>query len=230
MPPTIDSANDSSAGPPRLLLDLADGVLADDEVDALVQIVEAESDAYSQPVPAALMARAAGLAWHAGGHPAPNDGSVAAAREALATAAASRSGGLLVVLLSGGASATMAAPADGITLADKIATAEALMQAGVAIDGLNCVRKHLSAIKGGRLAAAAGESLTLAISDVHGPVPDDPSVIGSGPTVADPTTFADALRAVRNFHQATVRGRQDDRQLARLRRHQRMPGVFFLRR
>jgi hypothetical protein len=62
MPPTIDSVNDSSAGPPRLLLDLADGVLADDEVDALVQIVKAASDAYSQPVPAALVARAAGLA------------------------------------------------------------------------------------------------------------------------------------------------------------------------
>jgi glycerate-2-kinase len=67
------------------------------------------------------------------------------------------------------------------------------LRAGASIDALNCVRKHLSAIKGGQLAASAAESLTLAISDVHGPVPDDPSVIGSGPTVADPTTYAEAL-------------------------------------
>lgn len=86
---------------------------------------------------------------------------------------------------------------------DKTATAAALMRSGVAIDGLNCVRKHLSAIKGGRLAAAAGRSLTLAISDVHGPVADDPSVIGSGPTVGDPTSFADARAVVR---QAGVAG------------------------
>jgi glycerate-2-kinase len=70
------------------------------------------------------------------------------------------------------------------------------MNAGMAIDELNCVRKHLSAIKGGRLAAAAARTVTLAISDVHGPVPDDPSVIGSVPTVSDPTSFADALRIV----------------------------------
>ena len=70
------------------------------------------------------------------------------------------------------------------------------MRAGVAIDGLNCVRKHLSQIKGGRLAAASARTLTFAISDVHGPIPDDPSVIGSGPTVADPTTFAEALEIV----------------------------------
>ncbi len=71
------------------------------------------------------------------------------------------------------------------------------MNAGVPIADLNCVRKHLSAIKGGRLAAEAPRSLTWAISDVHGPIPDDPSVIGSGPTVADPTTFAEALAVVR---------------------------------
>jgi glycerate-2-kinase len=67
------------------------------------------------------------------------------------------------------------------------------MRAGVAIDGLNCVRKHLSRVKGGRLAAAASRTVTFAISDVHGPIADDPSVIGSGPTVGDPTTFAQAL-------------------------------------
>jgi glycerate-2-kinase len=71
------------------------------------------------------------------------------------------------------------------------------MNAGVPIGDLNCVRKHLSAIKGGRLAAFAPRTVTLAISDVHGPVPDDPAVIGSGPTVADPTTYSDALDVVR---------------------------------
>ena len=107
-----------------------------------------------------------------------------------------------MVLLSGGASALLVAPAPGITLEDKIATARALMRAGVAIDGFNCVRKHLSRIKGGQLAAAASKTVTLAISDVHGPFADDPSVIGSGPTVADPTTFARGAR-----HRCRRRGR-----------------------
>ena len=110
--------------------------------------------------------------------------------------ASPREAGWLVVLLSGGASALLAAPVPGVTLEDKVATGRALMRAGVAIDGLNCVRKHLSRIKGGRLAAAAARTITLAISDVHGPVADDPSVIGSGPTVGDPTTFAQALAIV----------------------------------
>jgi hydroxypyruvate reductase len=130
-------------------------------------------------------------------HPAPNAASEAAGRRALALAAESRPHGVLVVLLSGGASAMLAVPAPGISLSDKVHTARALMNAGAPIAELNCVRKHLSAIKGGRLAAAAAQTVTLAISDVHGPVPDDPAVIGSGPTVADPTTFADALEIIR---------------------------------
>jgi glycerate 2-kinase len=91
----------------------------------------------------------------------------------------------------------LAVPAAGLSLADKILTARVLMNAGVAIADLNCVRKHLSAVKGGRLAASAQRTLTLAISDVHGPIADDPAVIGSGPTVADPTTYSDALAIVR---------------------------------
>ena len=130
-------------------------------------------------------------------HPAPNAASEAAGRRALALAAESRPNGVLVVLLSGGASAMLAVPAPGISLSDKVHTARALMNAGAPIAELNCVRKHLSAIKGGRLAAAAAQTVTLAISDVHGPVPDDPAVIGSGPTVADPTTFAEALEIIR---------------------------------
>ena len=80
-------------------------------------------------------------------------------------------------------------------MADKVGATQALLRGGVAIGEVNCVRKHLSAIKGGRLAAAtAATVVTLAISDVVGPVPDDPAVIGSGPTTADPTRFADAIR------------------------------------
>ena len=90
----------------------------------------------------------------------------------------------------------LAVPALPLTLDEKTAATSALLRAGTPIDRLNCVRKHLSAIKGGRLGAAAARSLTLAISDVHAPVPDDPSVIGSGPTVADASTFADALDVV----------------------------------
>ena len=119
--------------------------------------------------------------------------SVAAADAALAAARAVPADGRLIVLLSGGASALLCRPVAGVTLAEKQQITRALMHDGRAIDELNCVRKHLSGIKGGRLAAAcAGRTLTLAISDVVAPIEDDPSVIGSGPTVPDPSTFADA--------------------------------------
>jgi glycerate 2-kinase len=137
------------------------------------------------------------LEWFDASHPAPNAMSEAAGRRALALADESRSRGGLIVLLSGGASSMLAVPAAGLSLADKVLTARALMHAGVPITDLNCVRKHLSAVKGGRLAASAHRTLTLAISDVHGPIADDPAVIGSGPTVADPTTYSDALAIVR---------------------------------
>ena len=137
------------------------------------------------------------LEWFDAAHPSPNAMSEAAGRRALALAEGSRSRGGLLVLLSGGASSMLAVPAAGLSLGDKMVTARALMNAGMAIAELNCVRKHLSALKGGRLAATAGRVLTLAISDVHGPIADDPAVIGSGPTVGDPTTHADALAIVR---------------------------------
>jgi glycerate 2-kinase len=133
------------------------------------------------------------------GHPEPNDVSLACGRRALALASdARRAGETLVVLLSGGASAMLAMPADGLTLDDKVQATRALLGSGLPIARMNGVRKHLSAIKGGRLAASAGRSVTLAISDVHAPVEDDPAVIGSGPTVGDETTFADAVRALRD--------------------------------
>lgn len=132
-----------------------------------------------------------------GGHPVPNDGSIAAGSRALALARALDADGLLLVLLSGGASALMALPVTGLTLADKQTTTKRLMEAGADIHTLNCVRKHLSQTKGGRLAGACrGRTVCLAVSDVVG---DDPSVIGSGPTVADPSTYADALDALDRF-------------------------------
>ena len=104
----------------------------------------------------------------------------------------------MLALISGGGSALCAAPAPGLTLADKQAINRALLASGANISEMNCVRKHLSAIKGGRLAAAAGPArvVTLAISDVPG---DDPAVIASGPTVPDPTTFADARAIIARY-------------------------------
>src|SRR6185312_14473602 len=105
---------------------------------------------------------------------------------------------LVVALISGGGSALCAAPASGLALADKQAINRALLASGANITEMNCVRKHLSAIKGGRLAAAARPArvVTLAISDVPG---DDPAVIASGPTVPDPTTFEDARAIVARY-------------------------------
>ncbi|MGH9313883.1 MAG: DUF4147 domain-containing protein, partial [Vicinamibacterales bacterium] len=135
--------------------------------------------------------------WEGGSHPVPGDGSVRAARRALQVAREVRAEeGDLVVLLSGGASAMLALPLGGLSIGDKAETTRVLLAAGCPIHEINTVRKHLSAIKGGRLAAAAGRSLTLAISDVVGPVEADPTVIGSGPSMADRTTYADALEVL----------------------------------
>jgi glycerate 2-kinase len=128
------------------------------------------------------------------GHPVPDAAGQAAARRILDLASGLGPKDQLVCLISGGGSALLALPAAGLTLADKQAVTRDLLRSGATIGEINTVRKHLSAIKGGRLAAAAAPAriLTLAISDVPG---DDPAVIASGPTMPDPTTFADA-RAV----------------------------------
>jgi hydroxypyruvate reductase len=132
-----------------------------------------------------------------GGHPTPTGASEEGGRRALELAASLGSDERLVVLLSGGASALMAVPADGVTLEDKQATTRQLLRAGADIQALNTVRKHLSAIKGGWLAARApGPCMAFAISDVVG---DDLSVIASGPTVPDASTFRDALDILRRF-------------------------------
>ena len=134
----------------------------------------------------------------AAGHPLPNARSAAAGRSALRAAAEAKNP---VVLISGGASALWCVPAPGLTLTDKIDATRALLASGVDIHAINCVRKHLSAIKGGRLAAAvSARSLTcLLLSDVLG---DDPSVIGSGPCLPDPSTLTEAnaiARAIPSF-------------------------------
>jgi hydroxypyruvate reductase len=130
------------------------------------------------------------------GHPVPDAAGLDGTGRALALADAAGRDDLVLVLLSGGASANWTAPAAGITLSEKQAVTRALLRSGAAIGGMNTVRKHLSRIKGGRLArrAAPARVVTRAISDVPG---DDPAIIGSGPTVPDPTTLADARDIVR---------------------------------
>jgi hydroxypyruvate reductase len=134
------------------------------------------------------------IEWFTGGHPHPTSEGVRGARRALDVAQHARHGDCVLVLLSGGGSALMALPAEGITLEEKLQTARLVMEHGGDIQQLNTVRKHLSAIKGGQLAAASPATmLTLAISDVVG---DDLSVIASGPTVPDASTFAAALEVL----------------------------------
>jgi hydroxypyruvate reductase len=132
------------------------------------------------------------------GHPIPDAAGLEAADRALMLADSAEADDLVLVLMSGGASANWIAPADGISFADKQAVTRALLRSGANIGEINTVRKHLSRIKGGRLARHAypAELLTIAISDVPG---DDPSAIGSGPTVPDPTTLADARSIVEKY-------------------------------
>jgi len=139
----------------------------------------------------------ASIEWIESSHPYPDARSEVAGRRALAVAQAVHSGEVLVILLSGGASALMAAPVEGIRLADKVDTTRLMMNAGADIHTLNTVRRHLSNVKGGRLAAACvGTTITLALSDVVG---DDLNAIGSGPGVADSTTWQDAAAALDRF-------------------------------
>ena len=124
-------------------------------------------------------------------HPVPDEASERGAAAVLASVRGLGPEDLVLALISGGGSALAALPAPGLTLADKQAVNRALLASGATIQEMNTVRKHLSAFKGGRLAAAAAPArlVTLAISDVPG---DDPAVIASGPTVPDPSTFAEA--------------------------------------
>jgi glycerate 2-kinase len=153
------------------------------------------------------MALPPSVEWHQASHPFPDERSVEAGRRALDCASRVATDECLLILLSGGASALMAVPADGLSLAEKQQTVRTMMLAGADIYALNTVRKHLSKVKGGRLAeACAGLTLTLAVSDVVG---DDLSVIGSGPGVPDRSTWRDAADALEQFggarHLETVR-------------------------
>ena len=136
-------------------------------------------------------------------HPVPDATGQQAAQRILDLARGLGPDDQLVFLVSGGGSALLALPAPGITLEDKQSVTRALLRSGATISEINAVRKHLSAIKGGRLAAAAAHGrpgirvVTIAISDVPG---DDPAVIASGPTVPDPTSFADARAVLAKYH------------------------------
>lgn len=131
-------------------------------------------------------------------HPVPDEAGQQAAQRMLALAQGLGPDDLVLCLISGGGSALLCLPVDGLDFAGKQAVNQALLASGASISEMNCVRKHLSKVKGGRLAAACAPArvVTLTISDVPG---DDPSVIASGPTVPDATTCADALAILRRY-------------------------------
>ncbi|MDO9402917.1 MAG: glycerate kinase [Polaromonas sp.] len=131
-------------------------------------------------------------------HPVPDAAGLQAAERILAMVQGLTRNDLVLCLISGGGSALLTLPADGLTLEDKQRINKALLASGANISEMNCVRKHLSRIKGGRLAAACAPArvVTLTISDVPG---DDPSIIASGPTVPDTTTCADALAILKRY-------------------------------
>jgi glycerate 2-kinase len=131
-------------------------------------------------------------------HPVPDGAGLAAARRILKTVQGLRADDIVLCLISGGGSSLLVLPLDGLTLDDKQMVNRALLKSGATISEMNCVRRHLSAIKGGRLAAAChpAKVVSLLISDVPG---DDPINIASGPTVPDPTTCADALAIIERY-------------------------------
>jgi glycerate 2-kinase len=164
---------------------------------------------HTPPVPAGLQA-ARDMAFRAGvpqgehiriveaAHPVPDAAGLAAAQAILQSVQGLSADELVVCLISGGGSSLLTLPCEGLRFSEKQAINQALLMSGANIGEMNCVRKHLSRIKGGRLAAACGAArlVTLAISDVPG---DDPSVIASGPTVPDETTCADALSILARY-------------------------------
>lgn len=131
-------------------------------------------------------------------HPVPDAAGLDGARKLLARVEGLTPDDLVLCLMSGGASALLPLPLEGLDLADEQAVGRALLKCGATISEMNCVRRHLSAIKGGRLARACypAHLVTLLISDIPG---DDPTDIGSGPTIADPTTCADALAILARY-------------------------------
>ena len=149
-------------------------------------------------VPPATKARPGRIEVVEAAHPVPDAAGLAAAQRIAALTRGLRADDLVLCLISGGGSALLTMPAAGVSLADKQAINKALLHSGAAIDEMNCVRKHLSAIKGGRLAAmcAPARVVSLLISDVPG---DAPAIIASGPTVPDDSTCADALAICKRY-------------------------------
>jgi len=131
-------------------------------------------------------------------HPVPDAAGHDAAQKLLQRVKGLTKDDLVICLISGGASALLPLPLDGLDLADEQAVGQALLKCGATISEMNCVRRHLSAIKGGRLGRACHPArlVTLLISDIPG---DDPADIGSGPTIADPTSCADALAIIARY-------------------------------
>ncbi len=150
---------------------------------------------HTPPRPAGLASR---IEVVEAAHPVPDQAGLAAAERMLALTQGLTSDDLVLCLISGGGSSLLTLPAEGLTLAEKQQVNRQLLESGANISEMNCVRKHLSRIKGGRLAAACAPArvVTLTISDVPG---DDPSIIASGPTVPDPTTCADALAILARY-------------------------------
>jgi hydroxypyruvate reductase len=137
------------------------------------------------------------IRWVEAGHPVPDEAGEQAAREMLGAARAIKSVDLLLTLISGGGSALLSLPVEGVTISDLRAVTRDLLRSGATIQEINTVRKHLSQIQGGRLAAACkAPVVTLIISDVTG---DDPTHIASGPCAPDPTTFQDAVDVLNRF-------------------------------
>jgi hydroxypyruvate reductase len=151
--------------------------------------------AHTPPTPAGVQGK---IKIVEASHPVPDDAGLAAAEAILQSVQGLTSDDLVVCLISGGGSSLLTLPCDGLSFPEKQAINQALLMSGANIGEMNCVRKHLSRIKGGRLAAACGAArlVTLAISDVPG---DDVSVIASGPTVVDSTTCADALAILAKY-------------------------------
>jgi glycerate 2-kinase len=163
------------------------GILSADRISGLV----VTRHGYGRPVRFVRLIEA--------GHPVPDAAGLAATFETLALADSAGPDDLVLVLISGGASANWIAPALGLSLSEKQALTRALLASGASISEINTVRKHLSRIKGGRLAqrAAPARLVTVGISDVSG---NDPTVIGSGPTVPDPTTLSEARAILARYH------------------------------
>jgi glycerate 2-kinase len=200
----IDAADPKLCVPPHLPTPPAGRTIVVGGGKAAASMARAVEEKYLGPVSGAVVTRyghtvpCQHIDIIEAAHPVPDTAGAAGAQRLLDAVVGLTKDDLVLCLMSGGASALLTLPGPGITLEEMRALTTALLKSGAAIGDMNTVRKHLSRINGGRLAAAAHPArvLTLAISDVPG---DDPATIGSGPTVPDPTTHADARNVLQRF-------------------------------